>query len=110
MDFKPSAEQFEMTVKALRFTVWQLDVTAWRAAGADPADMPPCPVTDAELPALAAPLAQLAIAARRAMAENLGFDGPDAQAAAARAFLLGELETHELNAAFAAVEAEEPPG
>jgi hypothetical protein len=106
MDSRPGTEQLGLTAKALRFTVWQLDMTACRAAGADPADMPPCPVADGELPALAAPLAVLVTAARRALAENLGIEGAEAQTAAARAFLLNEIENCELSAAFAETEAE----
>jgi hypothetical protein len=102
----PAPGQFEQAAAALRYTLAVLDETGRQAAGGSPADAAPVSMTVDEAIALAPALAHLVIAARRALAENRGVDGPEAQAAWARAQLQGELEAHEMNAAFAAVEAE----
>lgn len=101
-----SAEAIQGAVKALRYVLWHADRTDRVAAGVDPADMPPCPVADAELAALAAPLAVLVTVGRRAIAAQAGITDPAEQGRFARGQLEGELETHEMNAAFAGVEAE----
>lgn len=104
-----SLEEIQGTVKALRYAVWHATSAELVAAGADPADMPPCPVADEELAALAAPLAALVTAARQAIAEQIGITGLAEQAAFARGQLQAELDAHELNAAFAEIEADEEP-
>jgi hypothetical protein len=91
---------------ALRFVLWSVERSEWDAAGGDLADAPPCPVTDAELPGLAASLASLVVSVRLELARQLGHVGYAEQSEAARTVLRSELESLEMAAMFAAVDAE----
>ena len=94
-------ELIRQSAAALRYTLAVLDETG-RQAG----DAAGLAMTVDEAIALAPALAHLVIGARHALAERHGASGPAEQAAAVRTWLLAELEGHELNAAFADVEAE----
>lgn len=93
-------------ITALRYVLWQQDRGEWLAAGGEPTDAPPCPVTDADLAGLAAPLAALVVGARRAIAEQLGITDPVEQGRYAYGQLQRELEGLEVSASFAAIDAE----
>jgi hypothetical protein len=99
-------EELLGAASALRFVLWSVDHGQWLAAGGDPADAPPCPVTSAELAGLAAPLAGLVVSARLELARQLGQVGYSEQSQAARAWLQTELEGVEIAASFAAVDGE----
>jgi hypothetical protein len=102
----PPAEQLDRTARALRYVLWFADNGERLAAGEHPADVPPCPVAEEDLPGLVAPLAALVIAARRALAENLGKETPQEQAEWASGQLLAEAEGLEMAASFAVIAAE----
>jgi hypothetical protein len=106
MTAAPPPELIRQAAVALRYTLAVLDETSRQAAGGSPDHAVPVTMDVAEALALAPALAHLVLGARCVLAENLGIDGPEAQAAWARAQLQGELEAHEMSAAFADVEAE----
>ena len=99
-------ELIRQSAAALRYTLAVLDETGRQAGGGRPGDAAGLAMTVDEAIALAPALAHLVIGARHALAERHGASGPAEQAAAVRTWLLAELEGHELNAAFADVEAE----
>lgn len=110
MDAEPKqlAEAIDGTISALRYTLWAAERAAVLAAGGTDDDVPLCPVD--KLDGLA--LADLVIGARRQLAAAQDITDPAAQHEFARCALLGELESLELSASFAAVDAEfaeEPP-
>lgn len=101
------AETLNGTAKALRYAAWVSGNDERAAAGVDPADWPPCPVAAAEFAGLVPPLTAIVTAAYRALAEQQGVSDPAGQRQAARGYLEIQLESVELSASFAAIEAEE---
>ena len=99
-------EEYAGTITALRYALWQQDHGEWLAAGGNPADAPPCPVTDADLPGLVVPFVALVVGARRAIAEQLGITDPAERGRFVRGQLQRELEGLEVDASFAAIESE----
>jgi hypothetical protein len=98
-------EALNGTVKALRYAAWVAGNDERAADGVDPADWPPCPVAADGLAELVPPLTALVTAAWRASAERQGIADPAGQRRAARVQLEMLLESVELGASFAAIEA-----
>jgi hypothetical protein len=105
--YRPSKEEMEGIVRALRYVLWRTDHGRWIAAGGDAADAPPCPVTVADLPDLANALAAQVVAARGQIATGqFGITDPAEVAGFVHGQLQRELESAELNARFADIDAE----
>lgn len=102
----PGGEALSGAVRALRYTIAVLGESDRQAAGGSPEDAAGVTMTVDEATALAPHLAHLVIATKLEMAAQLGASGHEEQAAAARGWLLAELEVHEMNASLAAIEAE----
>lgn len=102
----PPPELIRQTTAALRYTLAVLGESDRQAAGGSPEDAAPVSMTVDEAIALAPHLAHLVIAARQAIAGQLGITGRAEQARFVRGQLESEIEILEINAAFAGVEAE----
>ena len=107
MTATPPAEQIRVAVKALSYTLAYMDELDRQEAGGSPADAPGVTMTVDEAVALAPALAGLLLATTRELVgRDLFTDDPAEQNRGAREKLQRELEIHEVNAMFAAVEAE----
>jgi hypothetical protein len=107
MEAMPSAEQLGATARALRFALAVLDESDRQEAGGNPADASGVTMSIDEARELAPMLAMLLVATTRELARvELYTEDPAEQNRAARERLQRQLEAHEVNATFAAVEAE----
>lgn len=107
MDPQPTAQELRGAARALRFTLAALDESDRLEAGGDPADASRVTMELDEARALVPVLAQLLVATMRELAgRELLTDDPAEQDRATRKRLQGMIESMELSATFADVEAE----